>query len=65
MNTEPAPFLLEKHMIPHDSWDLSDVPPKALVVAEQAHSMGIPTGIAFYEDQWYVLVTQGQGPDII
>ena len=52
---------LERLMIPSDSWDQApmEVENEALINSAQ----GIPTGLAFYENRWY-MIQSGQGPYI-
>ena len=54
-------FKLEKLMIPSGSWDQApmEVENEALIYSAQ----GIPTGIAFYENRWF-MIQSGQGPYI-
>ena len=52
---------LESLMIPSGSWDQApmEIENEALI----ANAQGIPTGLAFHEDRWY-MIQSGQGPYI-
>lgn len=62
MSEKPDPRLLEQFLV--DDW--ADCPHDLLRgMAESYKADGVPVGIAHYNNGWYLLVTDTEGPTIV
>lgn len=63
-NSRDFPGLMERLMVPSDTWDVCGCPAEVVAMAVRASTDGIPTGLAKHPVYGWHMLMAGQGPMI-